>query len=463
MERAYLFPQFHLEPRRGCADLEGLLKVREKRVDLRREFMSEGCVLISLQLNIPGPHKRGALWDSFFDSILTCLMRFLEAERLKPELCIRNDEVCGAYTLIRVRSDFPRTVKKLALDFEALFSAAPAFDIDVYDRNGTKIEREAAGAPPRRCFVCGNAAFDCARSRRHDIPELLEHLNGMIRHQDLQFYAHYCVHAALRSMLYEVLAAPKPGLVDRIDNGVHHDMDIYLFTDSSLCLAEYFSAYAECSLRFLANGGREEAFLAELNGIGKRCEQEMFRRTAGVNTQMGLIFAFGLLIPAALLCRSRWLIKAENEEQALRLPDADEVGKEAGRLAEVLLHWRREEAVPEGARRSACEGYHICTQGALDVLESNLQHKRGRDEASVRTLLYLMEQGGDSNLRRKLKDNEEAELHKILRDISYSSEPFKALEKLTSFLLEKGASPGGSADLLAVTWFFYFLNHEMAG
>ena len=39
----------------------------------------------------------------------------------------------------------------------------------------------------------------------------------------------YISKVAIKSLLYEVTASPKPGLVDRFNSGAHRDMDIFTF------------------------------------------------------------------------------------------------------------------------------------------------------------------------------------------------------------------------------------------
>lgn len=41
-------------------------------------------------------------------------------------------------------------------------------------------------------------------------------------------------------MLYEVAATPKPGLVDRANNGAHNDMDFFTFMSSAAALHDTF-------------------------------------------------------------------------------------------------------------------------------------------------------------------------------------------------------------------------------
>ena len=45
---------------------------------------------------------------------------------------------------------------------------------------------------------------------------------------------------AVESMLYEVAATPKPGLVDRANNGAHNDMDFFTFMSSAAALHDTF-------------------------------------------------------------------------------------------------------------------------------------------------------------------------------------------------------------------------------
>ena len=45
---------------------------------------------------------------------------------------------------------------------------------------------------------------------------------------------------AVEALLVEAAATPKPGLVDRSNNGAHRDMDFLTFQASAAVLAPYF-------------------------------------------------------------------------------------------------------------------------------------------------------------------------------------------------------------------------------
>lgn len=48
---------------------------------------------------------------------------------------------------------------------------------------------------------------------------------------------------ALKALLYEVSLSPKPGLVDRFDNGAHDDMSFMTFIDSMIALSFFSGLY----------------------------------------------------------------------------------------------------------------------------------------------------------------------------------------------------------------------------
>ena len=70
---------------------------------------------------------------------------------------------------------------------------------------------------------------------------------------------------ALRALLYEVSASPKPGLVDRFNQGAHKDMGFFTFMDSSAALSNYFGYCVSEGAKY-AGKNPEELFQA-LRGL----------------------------------------------------------------------------------------------------------------------------------------------------------------------------------------------------
>lgn len=96
---------------------------------------------------------------------------------------------------------------------------------------------------------------------------------------------------AAEALTAELDAWPKPGLVSPLDNGSHEDMDYATFERSIAALRPY---YAD-----LAIAGAAQAGMDELRRIGRMAEEAMLAATGGVNTHRGAIFALGLLSAAA--------------------------------------------------------------------------------------------------------------------------------------------------------------------
>ena len=86
-------------------------------------------------------------------------------------------------------------------------------DIDVLDKNGQKISRTAVGREQRKCFLCGETAAACSRSRKHSWKELMLQIITILQeHFTAQFLDRVAANAA-KALLYEVATTPKPGLV----------------------------------------------------------------------------------------------------------------------------------------------------------------------------------------------------------------------------------------------------------
>lgn len=96
---------------------------------------------------------------------------------------------------------------------------------------------------------------------------------------------------AVECLELEVSTYPKPGLVSRIDSGSHDDMDIVTFRRSAAAIRPYFAALAEA--------GAHGCGMGRLRLIGVEAETAMLAATDGINTHRGAIFGLGLLCAAA--------------------------------------------------------------------------------------------------------------------------------------------------------------------
>ena len=112
------------------------------------------------------------------------------------------------------------------------------------------------------------------------------------------------------TILGEVYTTPKPGLVDRHDNGAHHDMNVYTFERSADAITPIWQ---KMFLKDISGKGISRTFFPRIRRTGVLAEKAMFRATGQVNTHKGLIFTMGILSACAGHCyaRIRWFDTAE--------------------------------------------------------------------------------------------------------------------------------------------------------
>lgn len=276
----------------------------------------------------------------------------------------------------------------------------------------------------------------------------------------------YLVNLSCDAMMTEVLLTPKPGLVDQANNGAHHDMDISLFRHSILaircCLPDF--VHAGYTLAHLA----PVSILPELRKLGVLCEKKMYQATAGVNTHKGAVFAFGLLCAAGgrLLARRQKVtvttVCAEVAAICEGLTHSELAGKNEPTTAgeRVYASWR----IP-GARGEAESGFALARTLALPAYQACRQAGWHKDRALLHALLLLMASNDDTNLISRggmegLRYVQNAAYKLLLKGGCARSQSLEWLREFDRDLTGKNLSPGGSADLLAVTWFLAHLPAE---
>ena len=273
---------------------------------------------------------------------------------------------------------------------------------------------------------------------------------------------------ALLSLLYEVSASPKPGLVDRFNAGAHNDMDFFTFMASSAALSYYFN---KCATEGAKYSGRDpqELFHA-LRIIGMEAEKAMFEATNNVNTHKGLIFSLGIICAAASCC----MIESENENVDTEIICTKVSQMTYGLCMKELTYLNKTEGLTsgeklyqyyglKGVRGEVENGFPTVRKYGLPVLTvlKSLKTLTWND-ILVQTLLHLMAVNEDTNVvaRHDLKTLEFVQ-HYTLRIIDsggmLTKEGVQMIKEMDKELIERNISPGGSADLLAVTVMFNLL------
>ncbi|ELY2781722.1 triphosphoribosyl-dephospho-CoA synthase CitG [Cronobacter turicensis] len=253
---------------------------------------------------------------------------------------------------------------------------------------------------------------------------------------------------AVAALYAELNLTPKPGLVDRANSGAHRDMDHALFVASIGAIAPWLRVFYQQGAQDAGLG--ESEILRRLRPAGLACEQAMFSATGGVNTHKGSIFSLGLLCAAA----GRLAAQGEPLTQTTLCMTVSALTR--GLVARELAHGRRAATAGErlyrqfgltGARGEVESGFATVRRHVLPFWQ-HAQGERGLQQA----LLRLMAVNPDTNLASRgglagLRYVQEYASNLLAR--GWDDE---ALREMDRALIARNLSPGGSADLLAVSW-----------
>ncbi len=435
-----------------CTLLE-ILDAREDRVRRREALQKKKrCPVLSLTMNIAGAVKDTPLIRRAFHACLDVLWEeFREASASDPELMYRKT---GPELLWALRVP-ARELKAYCIDLEEGDPSGRVLDLDVYDETGRAVSRTDLGAPERSCIVCGAPGRACAAGQKHSVEEVRAEAERRMREAFFRRDPVVFAEMAMASLIMEAGATPKPGLVDTRNSGSHKDMDFGLMAKSAEALSPCFEDCVRAGVRS-ASEAPEETF-SQLRRLGIRAEKTMYRATGGVNTHKGAIYLFGIALGAL---GRLW--------QADHFPTPEEMLFEGGRIASdaVEKDFQAIRSLPEkkltagqriyleyglkGARGEAAEGFPSVREVALPYLRA---HEK-EDCKYQHALLHLIALGKDTNMIARGGYETAQESVGEVRALLKKGEPdMKTIEALDERFIGKNLSPGGSADLLALSMF----------
>lgn len=435
--------------------IQDILLARDARAERQKVLLARYPVpLICFTMNIPGSVKDSDLIRRGFSLGLQWLRAQLQGEGISVAHFEESREYTGCTAFFSVDAPAEK-VKKLTVEIEDHAPVGRLFDMDVLTPEGRKISREELGAPRRKCLICENDAAVCGRSRAHSVDRLREKTDQLLWDAVRKAESEEIARIAVKSLLYEVCTTPKPGLVDRLNNGSHKDMDLFTFSAGISALFPYFAACAGIGME-TAEKDPAETF-QKLRFPGKQAESAMFAATGGVNTHKGAIFSMGILCAAA----GRLWEKdpAPNDLPALCGEMTRGVTAEIPHSKETAGKRLYEKYGITGIRGQAEQGFPLVSQVGLPALETGLQMGKTLNDAGCGALLAMIARGEDTNmLHRSDPQTRSAMAEKVGRMIQENPYPgAAALTELDRLFREKNLSPGGCADLLAMCYFLHFL------
>ena len=267
-------------------------------------------------------------------------------------------------------------------------------------------------------------------------------------------------HLATQALQAELDTTPKPGLVDKDNNGAHRDMDHALMSRSIRAIHPYFVRLA--LLGFAADMPSHD----DIVKTGIEAERAMFEATNGVNTYKGALFSMGLAVVAA--AGKAWqgssitpqTLSAAISKLAFAFPDTK--GTHGSKAKQTAAS---ETATFKGALDNAREGYPMLFNDWLPFY-ANLS-KNGEPHALHLTLLRIMCDLDDTNIVYRTSLAMMKQVKEESRDVlSRWSEATHGtpqddggtnldtiLGDMNRSFVQRNISPGGSADMLSLVVF----------
>lgn len=267
-------------------------------------------------------------------------------------------------------------------------------------------------------------------------------------------------HLATRALHAELDTTPKPGLVDKDNNGAHRDMDHALMSRSIRAIHPYFVRLA--LLGFAADMPSHD----DIVKTGIEAERAMFEATNGVNTYKGALFSMGLAVVAA--AGKAWqgysitpqALSAAISKLAFAFPDTK--GTHGSKAKQTAAS---ETATFKGALDNAREGYPMLFNDWL-LFYANLI-KNGEPHALHLTLLRIMCDLDDTNIvyrtslamMKQVKEESRSVLSRW-SEATHGTPQADGGTNLDTILgdmnrsfVQRNISPGGSADMLSLVVF----------
>jgi triphosphoribosyl-dephospho-CoA synthase len=260
---------------------------------------------------------------------------------------------------------------------------------------------------------------------------------------------------ATEAMIYEVSCFPSFGLVSPVSSGSHTDMDYFTFIDSTTALNRYFLEMASAGY---SNDPVNKIF-SNARKIGEKAEEAMYSKTKGVNTHKGMIFVLGLGITAS----SKILYDGGDFNEISKLIKNMTSGIVDNELKNLstktdLTHGEKIflEYGISGVRGEAEMGFPLVFDYALDLYDST--RELGQNNRLVQALLGIMSRCKDTTILHRHDYETLLNLQKNSKNLINlggfnNTDNLSEINNLNCHNEKHGISPGGCADLLALTVF----------
>ncbi len=434
------------------------MEARDQRAFLKKQIALNGLPSLSLSLNVPGFPKSNPTVKAFFGYCLHDLIYALKSNQINliEKDSIEISDAAGDFYLVPCSPGrlTLNAIKQVCENFEQSHPLGRFVDADLNDQDGTSV----SSGKSKLCFFClERPAIECRREKAHEPEELRSFM-----FPKMDYYCNQQKEASVikklsslaqQAILLEISLTPKPGLVDKFSNGSHADMNYQTFINSTTAISPWFAELVREGFSY-SDSDLTKA-LPIIRNIGLRMESAMYEATQNINTQKGIIFLMGLSLFACgkLFSQTdqftiedfRGIVQGVCKNLVTKeMTDATKPVKSHG---EDIFH----QYGFGGARGEAESGF-------ATVFEYGLPQMKGvtelNDEVLIKTFLSIAVNNNDTNILYRsnadVLENFKKLCKKALDD--FNDQNYTAV---IDFCKDENISPGGSADLLAVTIFVH--------
>lgn len=445
--------------------LRQILEARDTRVSLQQKLIKQyHKTLICFTMNIPGPIKTSPAIERAFCTGCTLLNK-----RFVPEAILHREisfHCTGCQALYVIALD-AISVKQICVDIEDNSPLGRLFDMDVLTPDGHKLCRNDIDKPERSCMICGISGKGCASRRIHSVTDLQSATQQIIDSHFAKSDAEQIASLAVRSLLDEARTTPKPGLVDKNNQGSHHDMTLSTFEASALSLYPHFTHCVEIG-QLTAHSSYQTTF-SKLQQEGIAAEQSMYRTTNGVNTHKGAIYIIGILCGALgrLWNADHPIPPIDKLLDICSLLTQDAVKEAFSKMEHLVDPCTHGEQIYlsyglTGIRGEVASGLSTVRNIGLPNYINALERGLSPNDAGSITLLHLISNTHDTNLyhRGGIAGYQFASTsaQKLLKEFPFPSAD--QIKLLDDKFIANNLSPGGCADLLSATYFLHALSNN---
>jgi holo-ACP synthase CitX len=411
-----------------------ILEAREERYEYIKKISKKYPTIIILKANTPGNHKNR--YSSFFlleqfNHIIENIFQF-DYKTLKKGFD-------GPYYVYGFLTSQSKHTKLKLIEIEKSHMLGRLIDLDLY-MNSLMVSRTDFAIDLRRCMICDHIAIDCMRNKRHTVDDILNYID----HQIMTYLNTAIASIIKEAMLDELNLDTKFGLVTPTSSGSHYDMDYQMMYDSIDILIPYFIEIFNLGFQY----DDELILFDKAKLIGIKAEDEMLKKTNGINTYKGLIYILGfvLLATAYIIKHNKQISNLFARIQKLSkniLKDFEKDINTTGIKAYKKFQIR-------GIRGEVYDG--LPTIQKAQKFFNNIDVSNNKNFHHI--LLYFIINSEDTIL---LKRSQSLDAYHQIKAYAEKIDPYnkEEIEEFTAYCINHHISFGGSADLFIV---FQYLN-----